>query len=242
MCWRLVGSKFTLQQPVNPRFQPNIEPSHTVIEKSKFAVDKIALGARISFKSSNYKEYKCRLSDQFEGFTWCQKRRTERVSRGSYLSSYTILHSQDGSAYYLNRELKPAFFNPGEINSDIDRLSRKFGGQPHLISMPRGKSSLSGIIASWGEAVLEPLDANAISELAAGRSPRKGILLDFVRNFQQSVHQALPVYRLTGGAGFVWAASFDASGRGTLRFFAIDPSALSETPPEGIEPKPRPPQ
>ena len=38
------------------------------------------------------------------------------------------------------------------------------------------------------------------------------------------------MYRIGGGAGFVWAASTDPRGRGTLRFAAIDPSAMSATP------------
>jgi hypothetical protein len=40
----------------------------------------------------------------------------------------------------------------------------------------------------------------------------------------------LPIYRLLGGAGFAWAASFDARGRGTLRLVAIDASALQGEP------------
>jgi hypothetical protein len=37
----------------------------------------------------------------------------------------------------------------------------------------------------------------------------------------------LPVYRLSGGAGFVWVASYGPKGRGTLRLLAVDASALS---------------
>ena len=36
----------------------------------------------------------------------------------------------------------------------------------------------------------------------------------------------MPIYRVTGGPGFVWAGSFNSNGQGTLRFFAIDSSAL----------------
>jgi tetratricopeptide (TPR) repeat protein len=219
------------QEPINLPFQSNVERPSTGIDRSIYTVDKIPLGARISFESSEFREYQCRGSDQFEGSSWCTRKRTERHSRGPYESSYTILHSPDGRAYYLNRQLNPAFFNHEEINSNIDRLSRKFGQQPHLISIPRGNNSPGGVIASWGEVVLEALNANDIAVLSAGRSPRKGILLDYINDFQQSSRLGLPVYRLTGGAGFVWAASYDATGRGTLRFFAIDASALSVMPP-----------
>ena len=40
----------------------------------------------------------------------------------------------------------------------------------------------------------------------------------------------LPIYRVSGGPGFVWAASFGPKGTGTLRFFAIDPGALLAAP------------
>ena len=92
--------------------------------------------------------------------------------------------------------------------------------------MPRGVADVDLLIATWGKVTLEPLNSTAISEWVAGRSPPKGILIDFIGNFSNSAQSGLPIYRVTGGPGFVWAASFDPEGRGTLRFFAIDPSAL----------------
>jgi hypothetical protein len=77
----------------------------------------------------------------------------------------------------------------------------------------------------WGKVTLESLDATGVKELAAGRSPRQGILVDFIGNLTDSARRGLPIYRVTGGLGFVWAASFN-QGRGILRFFAIDPSGL----------------
>jgi hypothetical protein len=135
--------------------------------------------------------------------------------------------SREGTIHYLNRALEPAFFNAGEVDADIERLSRKFGEQarrvrPHVRLGP----NTDGIIAIWGKVTLEPLDATGTSELAAGRSPRKRILVDFVGNLSESARRGLDVYRVTGGPGFVWAGSFNSNGQGTLRFFAIDPSAL----------------
>ena len=194
---------------------------------AKYVVDGISLGARVSFKSSDYQGYQCTPSEQFEGVTWCKKQRVEEGASGSYRSSYTIAHSRDGTVYYLNQFLEPAFFNAGEVDADIERLSRKFGEQarrvgPHVRLGP----NTDGIIVTWGKVALEPLDATGTSELAAGRSPRKGILVDFLGNLLESARQGLDVYRVSGGPGFVWAGSFNSNGQGTLRFFAIDPSAL----------------
>jgi tetratricopeptide (TPR) repeat protein len=187
----------------------------------------LSLGARIPFQSPDYQEYQCTPSEQFDAVTWCNKQRFEKEARGLYCSSYTIAHSRDGTVYYLNRSQEPAFFNAGEVDSDIQYFSRKFGEQarrvrPHVRPGP----NTDAIIAIWGKVALEPLDANATSELAAGRSPRKGILIDFLGDLSESARRGLDVYRVTGGPGFVWAGSRNSSGQGTLRFFAIDPSAL----------------
>jgi tetratricopeptide (TPR) repeat protein len=198
---------------------------------SKYVVnglDGLSLGGRVSPQSKVYQEYQCTPSAQFESVTWCNKQRDEKGdSRGLYRSSYTIAHSREGTIGYLNRSLEPAFFNAGEVEADIERLSRKFGEQARRVRpYVRLGSNTDGIIATWGKVALEPLDATGTSELAAGRSPRKGILVDFLGNLSESARQGLDVYRVTGGPGFVWAGSFNSAGQGTLRFFAIDPSAL----------------
>jgi hypothetical protein len=53
------------------------------------------------------------------------------------------------------------------------------------------------------------------------------MLIDCIGDFTRSVKEGLPVYRVSGGAGFVWVASFDERGRGTLRFVAVDASRLA---------------
>src|SRR5262249_31195537 len=200
--------------------------------RSKYGVnglDGLHLGGRVSPQSNEYQKYQCTPSDQFEGVTWCNKQRfDEKEPRGGYRSSYTIAHSREGTIYYLNRSQEPAFFNPGEVDADIEHLSRKFGGEPPRRVRPHVRlgPNTDGIIAIWGKVTLEALDAAGISELVAGRSPRKGILVDFIGSPTESARRGLDVYRVSGGPGFVWSASFNSKGLGTMRFFAIDPSAL----------------
>ena len=80
----------------------------------------------------------------------------------------------------------------------------------------------------WGKVVLDPLDSESLKLLAEGRRPtKKGYFIDFIGNFARSAKEGLPVYRLSGGLGFVWVASYDQKGRGTLRFSALDASATS---------------
>jgi tetratricopeptide (TPR) repeat protein len=199
--------------------------------RSKYVVnglDGLRLGGRVSPQSNEYQKYQCTPSDQFEGVTWCNKQRLdEKEPRGLYRSSYTIAHSREGTIYYLNRSQEPAFFNAGEVDTDIEHLSGKLGEQPRRVRPHvRLGPNTDGIIAIWGKVTLEPLDAAGLSELVAGRSPRKGILVDFIGNSSESARRGLDVYRVSGGPGFVWSASFNSKGQGTMRFFSVDPWAL----------------
>ena len=48
----------------------------------------------------------------------------------------------------------------------------------------------------------------------------------FLEICQTQLGKAWTFIEFSGGPGFVWAGSFNSAGQGTLRFFAIDPSAL----------------
>src|SRR5262245_15288468 len=204
------------------------EPQPTGSQRSVYAVGGVALGATVQSGSSAYREYKCGPSDQFDGFTWCQKTRKAKERRGKFNATYSILHSRDGVAVYINRYQEPAFFGASEADDDIQRYSRKIGESPRITRMPHRPGFPNGILASWGKVELEPLDNDDIKALAEGRRPiKKGYLIDFIGNFARSAKEGLPVYRLSGGAGFVWVASYGRKGRGTLRLLAVDASAIS---------------
>src|SRR5262245_24731330 len=192
-----------------------------------YAVDGLTVGTQLDFHSASYREYKCNPSDQFEGLIWCQKSQTDKERRGSYIVAYSLLHSQSGSISYINRSQEPAFFNPKEAELSIERYSRKFGDSPRITKMPHRRGLPDGIIAVWGNITLEPLDQESIKTLAAGRSPKRGFLIDYLRNFTRSAKEGLPIYRIDGGPGFIWAASFDEKGRGTLRLAAVNVSGFS---------------
>jgi hypothetical protein len=198
-----------------------------------YAVGGLTLGARVPFDSAAYREYKCGPSDQFDGFTWCQRIRQDKERRGAFAATYSILHARDGRIAYLNRVQVPAFFGPDEAEQDIQRYSRQLGEQPRTVTMPRRPEFSYGTLATWGKVVLEPLDRESLERLLEGRRPTtKGYVIDFIGDFARSAKEGLPIYRLSGGAGFVWVASYDQKGRGTLRFSAVDASAIS--PPQAV--------
>jgi hypothetical protein len=98
------------------------------------------------------------------------------------------------------------------------------------MKMPHRSGLPDGLIAVWGKITLEPLDQQSIKILADGKNPKKGFLIDYLRNFARSAKEGLPIYRIDGGPGLIWAASFDQKGRGTLRLAAVEVSGLSPPP------------
>ena len=204
---------------------------------NQYGVDGLSVGTQLSLESAAYREYKCSPSEQFAGLTWCQKTKNNKERRGPYTAAYSVLHSRDGSVLYVNRSQDPAFFTSKEVESEIQRYSRNIG-EPRITKMPHA-GLRNEIIAVWGNVTLEQLDEDSIRTLAEGKSPKKGLLIDFLANLARSAKEGLPVYRIGGGPGFIWASSFDQKGRGTLRTVAVDASGLVSSPLE-VAPKGQP--
>ncbi len=85
-------------------------------------------------------------------------------------------------------------------------------------------------MAIWGDLKLEELGSADRVALASGRSPRRGFLVDFLNNIDESVKRGFPVYRLADGMGYVWILSFDRDGTSRRRSIAIDANSLSSPP------------
>ena len=201
---------------------------------SAYSVDGLALGERVQPNNAGYREYKCGPSHQFDGFRWCQKARQQKEPRRSFKVTYSLLHTRDGTVVYVNRYEAPAFFGPNEADEDIQRYSRRLGELARITKMQHRPGIPDGILATWGNVELKPLDSESISAFRKGStkggttrgSTKKGYFVDFIGNFARSVKEGLPIYRISGGAGLIWIASFDQKGRGTLRLAAVDASAL----------------
>ncbi len=190
--------------------------------RTQYIVDGLALGEPVQPKSSVYREYQCRPSEQFASFVWCQRRKTETGKFGDFTSINSLLHSPGGATAYVSRYIDPAFFGFGDVEQEIERLSQRFGSAPHILELPKRSAIPRGTIAYWGDVMLEPLDKRSLAQLAAGQSVRKGMLFDFLGDFGRSAREGFPIFHLGGGAGYVWGARFDEAGRGSLRMTAVD--------------------
>jgi hypothetical protein len=205
-----------------------------------YGVDGLTLGSKVASGAPAYRQYRCVPSQKFEGFVWCTKTISDREGRGRFKEWFSMLHAQDGAVVYVNRYQEPAYWSANEVADDIQRYSRRIGEEPHIIQLPVRPGLPKGTLATWGKVVLEPVVGDELRLLGEDKPLKKGIAIDFIGNFSQSARQGLPIYRLAGGAGFVWTASYNQSGRGTLRFSAVDASTYSpqSLPPPATTPPP----
>jgi TPR repeat protein len=199
------------------------DPQPATTQTSPYTVDGLALGARERLESEAYKQYSCSPSDKFPGFTWCHKEETKKEKHNEITSVSSILHAHDGTAWYLNKYIEPTFFDPNDLQNEINRLSAKFGQAPVIMRMPHHEGLPDAVMAFWGSIQLEQLTADDVSKIASGGSSA-GILVSYLGDLQKSAKAGVPVYKLAGGAGFLWVATFNRDGRGVLRFLAADAS------------------
>jgi hypothetical protein len=65
--------------------------------------------------------------------------------------------------------------------------------------------------------------------IAKGQVQATEFLVDFLVDAPRSAKEQLPIWRLSGGAGFVWVAGLDHPSRGFMRMTAVDASAIAKS-------------
>jgi hypothetical protein len=192
---------------------------------SLYVIDGFVLGEQ----ADPGRDYRCEPAKQPSDFTWCERTRQERSRRGNFRSTISILSDKNGDSVYVNRLIEPAFFGSKDIASEIARLSARFGERARETRLPSREDVPTGVIAVWGKLELQPLDAAALAALDADKISAQDLLVDPLGDIKRSRELGLPVYRLGGGAGYLWSAAH-TKGRGHLRFLTADPSALVAKP------------
>jgi len=210
-----------------------------------FVVDGLAVGRPVYPDSPTYRAYKCKPSDEFPGFTWCANKQPMVGKFGAFDSWTTILHSNTNIAAFILQDVIPAYFPPGNVERELDRLSHYFGQRPRVLTGDSRSDAPHSLIAAWGDVTLTPLDESTMEALRRGENVTVGLVIDFLANSRKSAREGLPVFRIGGGAGYIWAAEFDDTGKGRLRITAVDPSLLpasagEQSPPTAYAPNPSP--
>ena len=188
----------------------------------------LRLGESIRAHPKEYAEYRCSPSMEFAGLTFCNKIRFERDRHGSYNVMYSFMHTREGTLVYVDRYQRPAFLDAAESAQRIDHISRQRAEPARTSTMPPRPGLPDGIVAVWGETVLDPLTDVRVADIAKGQVQGTEFLVDFLGDATRSAKERLPIWRFAGGLGFVFAAGLDQGGRGFLRTTAVDASAIAK--------------
>ena len=195
----------------------------------QYRIDGIALAERAT-PQRLAQRFDCSASEQFAGFRWCNRSNLDRE-----IASETamLLGSNDGLAFY-SIFYPSATFEAGAIGDKINRVTEIYHQAARVLAMPSNADGSTGMIASWGDLALVPVDAETYRKLATGQKVVSGLLVDYLGNFRETAKRGLPVYRITGGPGFFWVGRSDPGGKGFLRYGIADASVYDA-------PKPHPP-
>lgn len=198
-------------------------PSHA----ARYVVDGFTLGDQVASSNPNYQSYNCRSSDQFADATQCERVQNKKGKAGPISVSSTLIHAQDGAAIYVMVSAVPVTLSMAIVQKEIQDLSRVIGASPATVNWftqdPKAPTSL---IATWGDVKLEELSGGSLDAAVFKKDPDLGMLADPLGDPEQSFQHRLPIYRVAGGAGYVYSASFDSSGQGHRHYAAIDPLQL----------------
>jgi hypothetical protein len=197
---------------------------------SKYVVNGLTLGASFSPQADAATGYACRASEDFPGFAWCQSHHAESRKFGSETTWMSVFRSEAKAAVEITQTVEPAFFPQGDAEREIQRLSLDFAQQARVVGadLPSGGHA---VIAAWGAVTLASVAPPVLDALRRGGPVHSGLLVSALADPRAAARLGLPVYSLGGGAGFIWCANYNSSGKGVLRIIAVDPGALKSAPP-----------
>ena len=204
-------------------------PSAGTALAAQYVVDGFALGDGAGRSNPNYQSYSCRPSNGFADALRCERTQEMRGSAGRLTVFHTLIHANNGTAMYVMANASPVMLNKAIVEAEIEGLSKVIGQRPAQIKWaPADGPGRSAVIAVWGQATLEEIQGDDLDTIASGKSPHHGVLIDYFGDLQASARSGPAVFRITGGPGYLYSASFDAQGRGHRHYVAIDADSTSD--------------
>ena len=88
------------------------------------------------------------------------------------------------------------------------------------------RPALGSGIAAWGDLSLVPISEDDREVIRSGHDVNLGYMIDFFNNFKRSIDAGQSIYRCVGHRGYLWAATYDEQGKGTLRYRAVNQEAV----------------
>ena len=132
-----------------------------------YVVNGLALGAPFD-PQSDPAGYACHASDDYTGFAWCQSHHAKSRKFGPETIWMSVFRSETNAAVEITETVDPAFFQKGDAEREIQRLSRDFGQQARVIAADLSSGGRA-IIALWGAVNLTTLNSPALDALRRGR-------------------------------------------------------------------------
>ncbi len=129
-----------------------------------------------------------------------------------------FIYDQDGTVIYTMMGAPAAALNTSVVQAEVQSLSSQMNEQPANVNWPNVQDGApNAVFATWGSVKLEEVGGTDLSDIADGKDPHLGVLVDTLGDLPTSAKKGFPIYRITGGRGFLYTASFDANGRGRKR-------------------------
>ena len=195
---------------------------------AQYAVDGFTIGQPIVAGNPNYGSYTCKPSQQFADALDCERTQQRKIGSSTVVVSSTLVHARDGAVIYVMMDVAPVAMSSAAVQSEIGELSRAIGAKPASVDRNEPNQDITALItAKWGGIKLEDVQGDDLDTLAAGGSLRLGLPFEPLGNTKLSAEQYLPISRIAGGAGYIYSATFDKSGRVHRRYIAIDPNQIA---------------
>jgi TolA-binding protein len=195
---------------------------------AQYVVDGFTLGEQVASSNPNYQSYNCRSSDQFADATQCERVQNKKGKAGPISVSSKLIHAQDGAAIYAMVNAAPVTLSMAIVQKEIQDLSRVIGATPATVNwFTQDPKAPTSVIATWGDVKLEELNGGWLNAARSGGDPDLGMTVYPLGDPSQLYQYNLPIYRIGGGPGYVYSASFDATGQGHRQYVAIDALQLA---------------
>lgn len=173
-----------------------------------YSVEGFVLGDRISATNSNYRTYTCKQSDDLDEAVSCERTEVKSGRAGNITVSSTLIHTRDGTAIYIMANAFPVSLTKAIVQNEIATLSTEINEKPAKVEwLPKDAPAPAAVVVTWGQVELEEIDDRAVFDISQGKRLDLGPLINSVGNLKRSAQDHLPIYRIRGGAGYVYSAS-----------------------------------
>ena len=194
-----------------------------------YSVEGFVLGDRISATNSNYRTYACKQSDDLDEAVSCERTEVKSGRAGNITVSSTLIHTRDGTAIYIMANAFPVSLTKAIVQNEIATLSTEVNEKPAKVEwLPKDAPGPTAVVVTWGQVELEEIDDRAVFDISQGKRLDLGPLINSVGNLKRSAQDHLPIYRIRGGAGYVYSASFGTAARGNRHYVAANGAQLLE--------------